>query len=108
MAHQSDAAYVPGRVANGSLLGLTWRSDQKSVGKLNTLETLAVEKAAGARLRRELSRTAERGIAPERTRAVREDASPKRQRSKRPLSTDQESRGSAIQKTPQMTGARSG
>src|SRR3990172_8808387 len=32
---------------------------------------------------------AERGIAPERTGEVREDASPKRQRSKRPLSTDQ-------------------
>jgi len=32
---------------------------------------------------------AEQGIAPERTSAVREDASPKRQRSKRPLSTDQ-------------------
>jgi hypothetical protein len=32
---------------------------------------------------------AERGIAPERTSAVREDASPKRQRSRRPLSTDQ-------------------
>jgi len=34
----------------------------------NILKTLAVEKEAGARLRRELSRTAERGIAPERTR----------------------------------------
>jgi len=32
---------------------------------------------------------AERGLTPERTGAVREDASPKRQRSKRPLSTDQ-------------------
>jgi len=35
---------------------------------------------------------AERGVAPERTSAVREDASPKRQRSKRPLSTDQGTR----------------
>ena len=45
---------------------------------------------------------AERGIAPERTSAVREDASPKRQRSRRPLSTDQGQSDRATRMTPIM------
>ena len=60
-----------------------------SVHVMSRLEALDVEKAVGARLRRELSRTAEQGNRTGAYLAVREDAGPKRQRSKRRLSTDQ-------------------